>query len=207
MYAFPFGKTPMPKFRCKTTVITHTAGVDKPSFTLTETTPTLRKGKNMSYSNHLFAVTAAVSLAASGTLWAAETEYSGTWCGSGKRTVLESNPDVTVAVTDQFGIQTPNSTFKPFENSTTHCMGYARSMQGKLTQKGACRWTDASGDTFTGEFETIPDKLPVWTFLAGTGKWKGIKGGGTFRVVTAAKPAEAGTFQLCMEHSGKYELP
>ena len=146
-------------------------------------------------------------LGATGTVGAAETEYSGTWCASAKRTVLESNPDVTVTMIDSLGIQTPNSTFKPWENATVHCMGYYRSMQGKLTQKGACRWTDATGDTFTGEYEGTPDKPPVWTFLAGTGKWKGIKGSGTYRYVTAAKPADSGTLQLCIEHSGKYELP
>jgi hypothetical protein len=152
-------------------------------------------------------VIAVSALGTSGALCAAETEYSGIWCGSAKRTVLESSPELTLAMFDQFGIQTPGSTFKPWENATTHCMGYARSMQGKLTQKGACRWTDTAGDTFTGEYEALPDRPPVWTFLAGTGKWKGIKGGGTYRVVTAAKPAESGTFQVCMEHSGKFELP
>ena len=146
-------------------------------------------------------------LGGTGTVGAAETEYSGTWCGSAKRIVLESNPDVTVAMFDNVGIQTPNSTFKPWENATVHCMGYSRSMQGKLTQKGACRWTDATGDTFTGEYEQVPDKPPVWTFLAGTGKWKGIKGGGSYRVVSVGKPADSGTVQLCMDHSGKYELP
>jgi hypothetical protein len=146
-------------------------------------------------------------LGATGTVWAVETEYSGTWCSSLKRTVLESNPEVTVSMTEQWGIQIPNSTFKPWENATAHCMSYARSMQGKVTQKGACRWTDVTGDTFTGEFEAVPDKPPVWNFLAGTGKWKGIKGSGTYRIVAVGKPAENGTLQVCIEHSGRYELP
>lgn len=79
MYAFPFGKTPMPKFRCKTTVITHTCRVDKPSFTLAEATTTLRKGMNMSHSNRTFAMTAAVSLAAVWLLVGCQTTTPLTW--------------------------------------------------------------------------------------------------------------------------------
>lgn len=138
---------------------------------------------------------------------AAEAEYSGTFCMTSKPTVLESNPDVTTLVFDAWGIQTPNSTFKPWENATMHCVGYMRIMAGKTTARGSCRWVDAAGDTFTGEYEDAPDMPGKWTFLTGTGKWKGIQGSGTYKVVSYGKPAAPGTSQLCREHSGKYILP
>ena len=138
---------------------------------------------------------------------ATETEYGGTFCMTSKPTVLESNADVTTLIYEGWGIQTPNSTFKPWENATMRCVGYMRIMGGKPTAKGSCRWVDSAGDSFTGEYEDTPDMPGKWIFLAGTGKWKGITGSGTYKTVSYGKPAAPGTSQLCREHSGKYILP
>lgn len=138
---------------------------------------------------------------------AVEAEYSGTFCMTSKPTILESNSDVTTLIYESWGIQTPNSTFKPWENATSRCVAYARIMGGKSTVKGSCRWVDSAGDTFTGEYEDAPDMPGKWTFLAGTGKWKGIQGSGTYRTVSRGKPPAPGISQLCQEHSGKYSLP
>ncbi len=104
------------------------------------------------------------------TAWAAEAEYSGIFCAHVKRTVLESSPDLTVFMTESWGISTPGSTTKAWENSTVHCLSYVRVMGGKRSAKGSCRWTDTTGDTFIGEFEDVPDKPGAWTFMGGTGK-------------------------------------
>jgi len=141
------------------------------------------------------------------TLWAAETEYSGSFCAHAKRTVLESNADVTIYLQEYWGISTPASAPKPLENATVHCIQYVRNMNGKHTAKGACVWVDSTGDTFTGETEDVPDQPGVWTFLTGTGKWKGIKGVGTYKTVSSGKPAQDGTILFCVERSGKYTLP
>lgn len=138
---------------------------------------------------------------------AAETEYSGTFCMSSKVTVLESNPEVTIFITDGTGIQTPDSGFQPWANATVRCTGYYRISGGNRNGKGACRWVDSSGDSFVGEFIDVPGEPGKWTFLAGSGKWKGIQGGGTYKNIARGKPAEQGTGQICNAHSGKYTLP
>jgi hypothetical protein len=138
---------------------------------------------------------------------AVETEYSGTFCISSKVTVLESSPEMTIYIAEGTGIQTPDSGFQPWANATMRCTDYARVSGGKVNSKGACRWVDASGDSFVGEYLNVPGEPGKWTFLAGSGKWKGIQGSGTYKTVARGKPAEQGTGQLCNAHSGKYTLP
>lgn len=150
---------------------------------------------------------AAFALAAfASAAWAAE-EYGGTFCGHVKRNVLESNADLTVVATETWAIQTPTSTFKPWENATVHCVGYQRILQGKFSGKGSCRWVDSTGDMFIGESEDQPGKPGVWTFLGGTGKWTGIQGSGTYQRIIGSKPAADGSVEICISHSGKYTLP
>ena len=56
------------------------------------------------------------------------------------------------------------------------------------------------------EGEMGPKGLP-WTFMQGTGKWEGIKGGGIVYDITKGKPIEEGTYQWCIKVEGTYELP
>ena len=99
-----------------------------------------------------------------------------------------------------------SSTTKEWESATTHCAGYIRVIAGKQVGKGVCKWIQATGDTATGEWEYPPAGEPSWRWLAGTGKLKGIAGGGTFKAITSAKPAEPGTSQGCRRDSGNYTL-
>ena len=147
------------------------------------------------------------SMAFAVTAWGAETEYSGTLCGISKRNVLYSTSDLTVLSLETWGIQPSESTFEPWKNASVHCVGYGRITQGKFSSTGSCLWTDPTGDIFIGEFQAVPDKPGIWTFLSGTGKWQGIKGGGEFHPVSRGKDFPDGTFAVCNGHSGKYTLP
>lgn len=139
---------------------------------------------------------------------AAETDYTGlTVCGQSKTTMLSSGPDVTASLWEFNGIVPSESAFKALQNATAHCMGYQREMQGKRFATSACLWTDASGDTFIGEDVDAPDKPGAWTFPSGTGKWKGVSGGGTYTITAAGKPAADGTMGLCFLPTGKWNLP
>jgi hypothetical protein len=141
------------------------------------------------------------------TAWGAEMEYSGTFCGIRKSTVLYSTPDLSVLSSESWGIQPSESTFEPWKNASVHCVGYVRITQGKASSTGSCLWTDPTGDTFIGEFQGVPDKAGIWTFLSGTGKWQGIKGGGQWQPVNRGKDFPDGTVAFCNSHSGKYTLP
>jgi hypothetical protein len=150
---------------------------------------------------------AIVSLAFAVTAWAAEMEYGGTFCSHQKPTVLYSTPDLTVVSVESWGIETPTSTSDPWKNASVHCVGYVRITQGKMSSTGSCLWTDPTGDAFIGEFQGVPDKPGIWTFLSGTGKWQGIKGGGQFQPVSRGRGFTDGSVAYCNSHSGKYTLP
>ncbi len=138
---------------------------------------------------------------------AGETDYGGTFCGHWKSMMVQASPEVSAFNTEFWGVQTPDSGFKLWANATNHCMENDIIIQGKMSAHGECLWTDADGDTFIGTYVDEPGKPGVWTFLGGTGKWKGVTGGGTYQHVSSSKPRPDGTGEGCTTHSGKYTLP
>jgi len=139
---------------------------------------------------------------------AGETDYTGlVACGHYTVSILTAGPDVSAFSNEWWAIVPPNNPVKALENATLHCKYFTHVSQGKPTSLGACSWTDAQGDTLIGETRMEPDKAPVWTFLSGTGKWKGITGTGTWAPASAGKPAPDGSVEICVDMSGKWTLP
>lgn len=149
------------------------------------------------------ALVAALSLAPA---WSAEFSYDFVACTHGTQRMLESGPEMVALGSESWGI-VASSTTKDWENATTRCVGYLRIVGGKPVGKGVCRWVQATGDTALGEWEMPAAGENTWTWLGGTGKLAGIRGGGTFQTVTRAKAAEPGTGQSCRRDWGKYTLP
>ena len=137
---------------------------------------------------------------------AAEFSYDFVACTHGTSKMLESGPDLVALGAESWGI-VANSTTKEWENATTHCVGYVRIAGGKPVGKGVCKWVHPTGDTAVGEWEMQATVENSFTWLAGTGKLKGIQGGGSFQTITKAKPVEAGTGQSCRHDWGKYTVP
>ncbi len=150
------------------------------------------------------AVAAATLVAAPA--WSAEFSYDFVACSHSTQRMLEAGPDLVAFGTESWGI-VATSTSKEWESATTRCVGYLRIVGGKSVGKGMCRWVHAGGDTAVGEWEMTPSGQNHWTWIAGTGKLAGIKGGGTFEWVTRAKAVEAGTGQSCRRDWGQYTLP
>lgn len=140
------------------------------------------------------------------TSWAADVSYDFSVCTHSRTIMLEGSPDLVAFGVESWGVVS-TSTTKEWENATTHCVGYIRVMAGKQVGKGVCKWIQATGDTATGEWEYPPAGEPSWRWLVGNGKLKGIAGGGTFKSLTSAKPAEPGTSQGCRRDWGNYTLP
>jgi hypothetical protein len=136
---------------------------------------------------------------------AGETAYDFVACGSAKLTMLEARADFTAFGLELFGIVSTSAT-KDLESATQHCLGMMRIQDGKRTGKGMCRWTDAGGNTFVGEWESTGNE-GKWVFLSGTGRFKGVKGGGQFQYLTNAKPVVEGTAQSCRRDWGTYTTP
>ena len=127
-------------------------------------------------------------------------------CSHSTQRVLEGGPDGAVLATEGWGV-VASSTTPDWASATTRCIGTMRVAAGKTVGKGYCRWVQAGGDTALGEWEMTPNGENTWTWLSGTGKLAGIKGGGSFQWVTRSKPVEAGTSQSCRRDWGKATLP
>ena len=129
-------------------------------------------------------------------------------CRSGTATVLSGSKELTVYSYELKGIDLGSNEDKTFENFTHRCMGVSRVVGGEVLSDGYCKYMDPDGDYFIVHFSgpTGPKACP-WTFLQGTGKWEGIKGGGTAQQFTKGKEIAEGTFQFCSKIEGTYELP
>lgn len=138
--------------------------------------------------------------------YGAPTQYGGTWCGHAKVTPIVVGPALSAYTSEVWAIETAGSVPKALEGDAVHCVGYTRIEKGKHTGRSACRFTDPQGDWFVGEATRAPGEPNVWTFLAGSGKWKGIQGSGTFKIVSQTKP-RAGSLELCLRHSGTFTVP
>ena len=81
-------------------------------------------------------------------------------------------------------------------------------MAGQLTALSYSKLMDPDGDFIIMEGTMAPGETEGnFKFLLGTGKWKGIKGGGKVRAITLDKPIKPGTNQECGRWTGTFELP
>ena len=133
-------------------------------------------------------------------------QYDMTMCGSGTVTLVSGSPELTVLGTDTTGTTLSNLPSKVFGNLTYQCVGVMKIEQGKPTSTSYCRFQDADGDGCVGEVNAAGTESS-WKFLQGTGKWKGITGGGKNWPISKVKPIKPGTSQGCFRATGAYELP
>lgn len=149
---------------------------------------------------------AALAVSFAGHSQAAEVAYDFVVCTHGRHTLVEGNADIAALGVENWGIVASSST-KEWEGATTHCAGYVRIMGSRPVGKGVCKWFLAAGDTAVGEFEYPVIGEPVFTWLTGTGRLKGILGGGSFKEMPNGRPADVGTSQGCRRDWGRYSAP
>jgi hypothetical protein len=126
---------------------------------------------------------------------------------------LSSSQELTIFQSDVKGVIRDNLENKKFDNLTSHCLRLARISGGKLSGTTYSKFTDSDGDYFITETisENAPATVPEasWKFIQGTGKWKGITGGGIakFIFMTRGKQqASPTTFQGNLRMTGTFEL-
>jgi hypothetical protein len=93
---------------------------------------------------------------------------------------------LTILTFDFKGIAHSNSETRAFDHCTVSYAGIARSTPGKTTAYGYSKYMDPDGDFVIME-SFAEDDVITMTFLQGTGKWKGIEGGGS----SAASPPKS----------------
>ena len=140
---------------------------------------------------------------------AAQQAYSSIVCRAGTVTPLAKGDDMVSFAIDHRGIVVAEGDNSPFANHTQRCMGSVAILRGVSKGSGYCRNVDpASGDFVLVEWNA--DGKPgtgTFRYVYGTGKWKGITGGGEYVPVAATRPVDAGTYQNCIRTKGTYAVP
>jgi len=135
----------------------------------------------------------------------AEQPYDITSCHSGTIKMLYSNKEMTILSGEGWGIITSNHENKAFDNCTFHVMTLIQVMGEKTTETGYYKLMDPDGDLVIAEVTRIGTES-ISRFLHGTGKYKGITGGGrSQRIVFGRIPPN--TAAACSRSVGTFKLP
>ncbi|MCM2251932.1 MAG: hypothetical protein NDJ19_06200 [Ramlibacter sp.] len=137
---------------------------------------------------------------------AADVAYEFVACTHGKAVMLEGSSEFAAFGLEEWGL-VANSKAPEFEKASTHCVGALRMAGPRPVGKGLCKWTFADGATAVGEWEMPPAGENSFTWLNGSGRLKGIKGGGSFQQVVMGATVDPGTSQSCRRDWGKYTIP
>jgi hypothetical protein len=129
-------------------------------------------------------------------------------CRSGTTIMLTADKELVVYGYEVKGIDQDLNADKIFKNYTHMCVGSTRILAGETLTKGYCKYMAPDEDFFIVSYDGLMGKEPLpWEYIYGTGKWKGVTGGGTVKVIAMGKPIAEGTFQYCIEVTGTYNLP
>jgi len=135
----------------------------------------------------------------------AEQPYDITSCHSGTIKMLYSSKEMTILSGEGWGIITSNHENKAFDNCTFHVMTLIQVMGEKITETGYYKLMDPDGDLVMAETTRIGTES-ISRFLHGTGKYKGITGGGkSQRIVFGRIPPN--TAAACSRSVGTFKLP
>lgn len=131
-------------------------------------------------------------------------------CYSGSGTIFNDSKDAMQAVSwMQNGIITSHSQSKLLDSAVVHCEGVEHGFGANRTGYGLCKITDNDGDVIIADIPYTGFDYDV-KFLAGTGKWKGLKGSLHSERLVRSKPGKGampGTYQGCRREQGTFELP
>jgi len=126
-------------------------------------------------------------------------------CGDGTTSIIVSTPELTIMGIEGKGINLDNLASKAFDNMTYHMVGVLKIESGKLGGTLYAKYMDPSGDFLVVEISQVGMERD-WKYLYGTGKWKGVTGGGKAFPFTKGKPISPGTSQSCAKITGTYEF-
>lgn len=137
----------------------------------------------------------------------AQQSFSNLTCRAGTTSNLAKGQDIVAFAIDQRGVNVPEG--GPFDNYTQRCVGSVAVVRGKPAGSGFCRNVDPANGDFTLVQWIAGDKpgMGTFAFLGGTGKWKGIGGGGDYRTVAPTRPVDDGTYQNCVRVKGSFTVP
>jgi len=129
-------------------------------------------------------------------------------CVSMDMSGLVRSQEITILSFDAKGIMRSNSESKVFDNCTVHSMGVSVFEGEDQTVYCYMKYLDPEGDYVIFLYTVNPgEKAATTKLLAGTGKYKGITGGGKAVRIAGGKPVVEGTTQFCNNHKGTFTVP
>jgi len=121
---------------------------------------------------------------------------------------LVSSQEMTIFNFEAKGIMRSNTESNVFDNCTQDTKGVAMIEGKNMTVYAYMKYLDPEGDYVIFRYTQNPgEKAATATILAGTGKYKGITGGGKAVRITRGKPVAPGTNQFCNNHKGTFTVP
>jgi len=121
---------------------------------------------------------------------------------------LVQSPEINIFANDCKGIMISKIESKIFDNVTVHVHGVMVMEGNKMTVYAHMKYLDKDGDFVIFRYTQNPGETSATTtILSGTGKWKGITGGGKATLITQGKPIVPSTSQFCNNHKGTFTVP
>ena len=129
-------------------------------------------------------------------------------CVACEQKPLVQSPEINIFANDCKGIMISKVENKIFDNVTVHVHGIMVTEGNKTTVYAHMKYLDQDGDFVIFRYTQNPgETAATTTILSGTGKWKGITGGGKATLITQGKPIVPGTLQFCNNHKGTFTVP
>ena len=135
----------------------------------------------------------------------AEQPVDFTACMTSTVTMLSSSDGTNVFGVESKGIVMSSHEGKLFHNYTYQFTGVGYGPPGTPVGFGYFKITDPDDSFVIAEF-TGPTTDLSFKFLQGTGKWKGVTGGGKAVRVAIGRPIAPGTLQGCVRFTGTLDL-
>ena len=138
----------------------------------------------------------------------AQETYDVDACVSMDLSPLVRSQEITILGFDAKGIMRSTTESKVFDNCTVHSQGVGMWEGEKFSVYSYMKYLDPDGDYVIFRYTQNPgEKAATTTILAGTGKYKGITGGGKAVRIAGGKPVVQGTSQFCNNHKGTFTVP
>jgi hypothetical protein len=138
----------------------------------------------------------------------AEQVYDVNPCVACDQKPLVQSPEINIFFNDCKGIMISKIESKIFDNVTVHAQGVFVMEGNKTTVYSHMKYLDRDGDFVIFRYTQNPGETSATTtIISGTGKWKGITGGGKATLITQGKPIVPSTSQFCNNHKGTFTVP
>jgi hypothetical protein len=125
---------------------------------------------------------------------AKEGSYDMTFCYAGDSFVIAHSQTHIAFSVDLGGTTVSHPSGGLFDLNSFPCVGAGSVIDGVVTGAGFCEGTDADKDKMFGRYIRTGTK-GSWEFLAGTGKYTGITGGGPWEDLGRFPPVKPGRTQ------------